>query len=289
MNRNIFRLWIALVIGTGLIACEESDPSDPNDNPPAEQMVFKNGSQYEFTTYSTDPSTNVKVDATERTRRVTLVNQTFSAYGETGVALYLDSLFTVGGVVEVIDSLLLRQQSGTNDVYRYASLAPELDFTGLAEIDLGKEWMHEARLGSSSARWLVGSARDTIPYDITVPGVTTKGLEVSIVDSVVASAVESVTIEGQSYPTTKTTHHLIIALTVLAEIGVPPLALPVSYEVKSVTLERLSWTSSALGVIVKEEREGSVIDAKIDIEGTEQGVNIPIPGYRSELTRVISN
>ena len=284
-RRYITTLGCLLMAAASFTACENT-PSDPNDNPPSQQMSFKSGASYEYTTYSTDPSTSEKVDATERTRRLTLANTSISIYGETGVALYLDSIITVGGVLEVVDSVYLRQEPGTNDVYRYASVAPELDFTGFGEIDLGRDWMPEARLGSASARWFVGSARDTIPYDPGFPGVTSKGLELSVVDSVVASATETLTIDGKQYATTKTTHNLRLAVSVLLQFG-GQFTTPV--EVKSVTLQRVSWVSAELGAIVREEREGSVIDATIEFSGSQQGVTIPVPGYVSEMTDVISN
>ncbi|MGE3800363.1 MAG: hypothetical protein AB7H80_05040 [Candidatus Kapaibacterium sp.] len=288
MSRYITMLSLLLVGAVSFIACE-STPSDPNDNPASQQMSFKAGSSYEYTSYSTDPSTAEKVSATERNRRLTLVNTSISAYGKTGVALYLDSILTLGGIVDVVDSVYLLQQSGTNDIFRYASVAPELDFSVIGEVDLGRDWMHEARLGSSSARWFVGSAKDTLDYDAGFPAVTTKGLELSVVDSVVASSVENLTIDGKQYATTKTTHNLKLALTILLETEQFGQKITVPLEVKSVTLQRFSWISAELGAVVREAREGAVIDATVEFGGSQQGVNIPVPGYFSEMTRVISN
>ena len=288
MIRRYISSGLLLLVAAGFIACD-STPSDPNDDPTSQTMSFKTGSSFEYTSYSTDPSTKEKMGATERNRRLTLVNSSFSAYGETGVALYLDSILTVGGILDVVDSVFLRQESGTNDVYRYASIAPELDFSAIGEIDLGRDWMHEARLGSSSALWFVGSARDTIPYDPGFEGVTSRGLELAIIDSVVASGTETLNIDGKDYVTTKTTHNLRLAVSVILETTVVGQTVTVPLEVKSVTLQRFSWVSAELGTIVREEREGTVIDATIDYKGAQKGLNIPVPGYYSTMTKVVAH
>ena len=283
-RRYITIMGILCWMTFGLVACNESDPVDPNDNPSSEQMSFKSGASYEYTQYSTDPSSGEKAEETERTRRLTLVNTSASIQGETGVAIYVDSVLTLGGIVDVVDSVYLRQESGTNNIYRYASIAPELDFSGYGDLDLGRDWMHEARLGSTSAQWFVGSQRDTIPYDPNI-GVEVEGLEVALVDSVVASAVEQMTVNGTSYSVTKTTHRLRLsfsALVVLPIVGTTPI------EIKSATLERRSWISADLGAIVREERDGAVIDASYDVQGDDVGITIPIPGYVSVMTEIIS-
>ena len=280
--KNILIPFVAFAALT-MVACEETIPVDPGPVESA-QMSFKNGARYEYNSYSTDPKTGEKQSLTERTRTWTLVQTNATVQGKGGVALFVDSIFNLGGIVDLTDSVFLRQESGTNQVYRYASLAPELDFSGFDVVDLGADWMYEARLNASSASWLVGRSQDTVAYDPGIPGVTVEGLEVAVTDSAVASVVETVTIGGTEYKATKTTHKLILSLNVLAKIGPIPTSIPV----KTFSLERVSWVSPTLGAILREEREGTEVDASIDIGGQSQGITIPIPGYKLTMTSVLS-
>jgi len=271
---------LAALAAMSMTACNESTV-DPGPEPDSQSMSFKSGARYEYTSYSTDAESGDKTEATERTRVWTLTQTNATVEGKAGVAVYVDSVFNVGGVVDLTDSVYLRQESGSNDVYRYASLAPELDFSGVGAVDLGSDWMHEAKLNATSAAWLVGRAQDTVDYDPGISGVTVEGLEVSVTDSAVGSAAETVTIGSKEYKTTKTTHKLIVAVTALVKIGPLPTT---PLELKTVSLERVSWISHELGAIVREQREGAVIDAAIQ----GQGVTIPVPGYHLEMTQVLS-
>lgn len=263
-------------------ACEEST-TEPEPTPDAQQMSFKTGARYEYSSYSTDGETQEKVELTERTRTLTLVQTGAGAYGESGVAVYVDSIFNVGGVLDVNDTVYLRQQSGTNNVFRYGSLIPELDFTGIGVLNLEKEWKREAHLGASVAAWLTGRAQDTIPYDPGIPGLISHGLEIAVTDSAVASTTEKLNVGGTEYETTKTTHRLSLTVTALGALeAFPNLIAPV--ELKTVSLTRTIWVSSALGAVVREEREGTVINA----EWEGQGVSLPIPGSMLIMTRVLS-
>ena len=275
---------IVILGAMALVACEESTPVTP-DPVESEQMSFKNSARYEYSSYSTDPETGEKQDITERTRTWTLVETNASYEGKSEVAVYVDSIFTLGGVADLTDRVYLRQESGTNQVFRYASLAPELDFSGFDVIDLGTDWMYEARLNASAASWFVGRAQDTIAYDPGLPGVTVEGMEIAVTDSAVASAVETVAIDGTDYKTTKTTHKLILSISALVKLGPLPTA-PIA--LKTVTLERVSWVAPSLGAIVHEEREGMVIDATLNAGGQTQGVKIPVPGYKLVMTSVLS-
>lgn len=280
--KNILIPFVAVVALT-MIACEETTPVDPGPVESA-QMSFKNGARYQYNSYSTDPETGAKQGLTERTRTLTLVQSNATVQSKGGVALYVDSIFNLGGIVDLTDSVYLRQEPGTNQVYRYASLAPELDFSGFDVVDLDADWMYEARLNASSASWFVGRAQDTVDYDPGITGVTVDGLEVAVTDSAVASVVETVTIGGTEYKTTKTTHKLILSINVIGKIGPIPASIPV----KTFSLERVSWVSHELGAIVREEREGTVIDAELDFSGQKQGISIPIPGYKLTMTSVLS-
>lgn len=273
---------MAVLAAFAFSACEES-ATNPEPTPDAQQMSFKSGARYEYTSYSTDAETAQKVDLTERTRTLTLVQTNASAYGESGVALYIDSIFNVGGVLDVNDTVYLRQQSGTNNVFRYGSLISELDFTGLGVVSLEREWKREAHLGAASATWLTGRAQDTIEYDPQIPGLISHGLEIAVTDSAVASVSEKVTVGGTEYETTKTTHKLILTITALGALeAFPSVITPL--KLKSASLTRTIWVSSALGAVVREEREGTVINA----EWEGKGVSLPIPGSVLVMTKVLS-
>lgn len=273
MNR-ITMAAIALV-GLGLSACNELAPvTPPDNNPPATSMQFKSGARYEYTSYHTEAADNSqKQDTSERKRVWTLVSSNASVHGQTGVAVYVDSVFSVGGVFSVADTTYLQQRSN-NDVYRYGSLAPELDVSGLAVLDIGKQWMHEAKLSATSARWFVAEVADTFAFD-QLPLVN--GIKVGINDSATASEVVDLTIGGTSYKATKTTHTLRLAFSALTSIGIP-------VALKTETLLRTTWTVPSLGVIAREERQGKVVG--ISYQG--QSYTFNIPGYVSVMTRVIA-
>lgn len=275
---------IALLAAT-FAACDTT-PSDPGPAPEPATMSFKQGARYEFTSYQTDPEDGSEQSITRRTRTWTLVNTSATVQGRSNVAVYIDSVIAGGPIITVADTIYLQQQSGTNDIYRYASIAPELDFAGTSviEVDLGKQWMHEARLNASTARWYVGEASDTVQMDLSVPGLT--GIKVAITDSAVASSADNVMIGGTSYPATKTTHKLILSVSALHSLPLlPPITL------KSESLQRVTWTVPSLGVIVREEREGKVLD----VSGTTVGgmsipsFTLPIPGYISIMNRVVAS
>lgn len=273
---------MAALAALTISACKEST-TEPEPTPDPQQMSFKSGARYEYSSYSTDAETKQKVDITERTRTLTLAQVNGSAYGESGVAIYVDSIFNVGGVLDVNDTVYLRQQSGANNVFRYGSLLPEVDFTGLGVLNLEREWKREAHLGASSAAWITGRAQDTIPYDPGIPGLISHGLEIAVTDSAVASTTEKISVGGTEYETTKTTHKLILSVTALGALeALPNFITPV--ELKTVSLTRTVWVSSALGAIVREEREGAVISA----EWEGKGVSLPIPGSMLIMTRVLS-
>jgi len=282
---------LAALLLLGVAACNEST-TNPTDNPASETMAFKQGAKYEYQTYRTDPNdpgTGTKLDTSEQKKVLTLVNSSASVYGRSGVAVYVDSVFSLAGIFSVSDSTFLQQQSGGNDIYRYASLAPELDFSsiGILDLDLGKDWRHEAKLGASSALWLVGEVADTFQIP-SVPS-TVKGIKVAVTDSAVSSATESITIGGTSYKTTKTTHSLTLSFTALIDIGLGtiPIQIPAVQ-----TLSRTTWISTDLGAIVREEREGKIFHfGTLTVPGTGSGVeipDIPVPGYVSIMTKVLA-
>lgn len=279
-------VWVG-VLAASLASCD-TNTVDQGPPPAPATMTFKQGARYEFNSYQTDPSTQAKMSATERTRTWTLVNTSASIQGRSNVAVYVDSIIAGGPIIVVADSVFLQQQSGSNDIYRYASLAPELDFSGTSviDIDLGKQWMHEARLNATTARWFVGEAADTVQMsNLNVPGL--QGVKIAFTDSATASANESITIAGTAYTATKTTHKLILSISAIVNI---PILGPTPIQLKSESLQRVSWTIPSLGVIAREEREGKVID----VSGTTfSGVTIPsftlpVPGYISVMTRVIA-
>lgn len=283
MNSIGMMMSLSAAIAVLFVACDETTPADPNDNPAAQQMNFQTGARYAYTSYSTDPNSGEKINETERNRELTLVGTNLSVQGRTGVALYLDSIFGIGGNFEVLDSLRLQQQAGTNDVFRFGPLAPELSFTGFVDIDLRPAWMHEARLGSTSASWFSGSVADTIPYSIPEVPLNSDGIEIGLRDSAVGSSVESIMVGGRSVSTTRTRHSLTLSLSYLVElpiVGMTPI------EFASVSLTREIWFSAELGAIVRESREGKVVDADVPVPNFDANISIPIPGYYLEMTSI---
>jgi hypothetical protein len=278
--RSVAYLAMALLLGA--IACEET-PVNPGTQPDPASMTFKSGARYEYESYHTDPSTGQRTDSTSRRRTWTLVNANASAYGKTGVAVYVDSVFTtVGGIISVADSVYLKQETN-NDVYRYASLAPELDLSGVALLDIGRSWMHEAKLNATTARWFVGDVADTLTIPTGLPGLDQ--VRVALTDSATASTNENVTIGGTMYKATKTTHKL--------ELGFFVLNVPVFGSVKltSESLIRTTWIVPELGAIVKETREGKLITVNQSIPGLpgqNADFSIPVPGYYSEMKAVLA-
>lgn len=270
----------------GLAACQET-PSDPGPTPDPATMSFKQGARYEFTSYRTSASTGLKDNSSERRRIWSVVSDGGVAHGRSNVGIYVDSVFAGGGIITIADTVYLQQQPGTNDVYRYASLVPELDFAGtsIIGVDLGKTWMHEARLNASTARWFVGEAADTVQMDISFPGF--RGVKIGVTDSAVASASESITIDGNNYTATKTTHRLRFAISVIADI---PILGTRAIEVKSETMNRTTWTVPQLAAIVREDREGKLINVTAGNYGgvTVPGFELPIPGYYSLMTKVLA-
>ncbi|MBS1913839.1 MAG: hypothetical protein JST22_17760 [Bacteroidetes bacterium] len=284
MNGRIITL--ALLLAAGLAACN-TKVIDPGPTPPAASMTFKSGARYQYDSYQTDPTTSEKMSATERTRTWTLVNPSASAYGKTGVAVFIDSIVAGGTIVTVADSVLLEQSSGSNDINRYASLAPELDFSGNVPInvDLGRQWMREATLNATTANWFVGEAADTVQMNLNVPGL--QGVKVGVADSAIASAQDNVVVNGTSYTATKTTHSLELSISLL--VNVPILGVQ-AIKVKSETLSRTTWTVPSLGAIAREERQGKVIDVSgSTISGvTIPSFSLPVPGYVSVMTQVLA-
>jgi len=268
-----------------LAACEDS-PSDPGPDPTPSTMSFKSGARYEFTSYTTSPSDGSKNESTERRRVWTLATPSGSAYGRSNVAIYIDSVFSAG-VISLTDTVYLQQQTGTNDIFRYASLAPELDFSGssVVDLDLGRGWMHEARLNAATARWFVGEAADTVQMDVSIPNL--QGIRIAVTDSAVASSADNVTIDGTSYAATKTTHRLELSVSAIVSI---PVIGNTSIKLKSESLNRTSWTVPQLGAIVREERDGAVIDVSSGNYGgvSIPGFDLPVPGYVSVMTKVLA-
>jgi hypothetical protein len=273
-------LGTALLATISLAACTDS-PTTP-DNPASATMTYRAGARYEYSSYNTDAATNTRTDTTARTRTWTLVNTGATVHGRSNVAVYIDSLFsTAGGFVNVTDSVLLQQQPGTNDVYRWASLFGELDFSAsvplLGSLDLGREWQHEARLNSTVGVWAGASISDTLPPPTPIPGVS--GFIIKLQDSAVASAADNFTVGGTSYATTKSTHHMVLSISAI--VGTGGFTVPV--QVASATIMRTVWIAPTLGAIVREEREGKVVE--VSYQG--QGFQIPIPGYVQVMTKVI--
>jgi len=267
----------AMLLTLGMVACNEST-TEPTPQPPGETMQFKSGARYEYTTYSTDTTTQATIESTRRTKTRTLIASNASVKGKTGVAVSIDSLFaTAGGFLSVTDSVLLQQGTGTNEVYRYSSLAPELDFSGIAglSLDIGSDWRHEATLGATTAKWFLGEVADTFQIDGLPAQV--KGVKVSVSDSAIASAAENLTIDGVSYKTTKTTHRLDLKFSVIVNLGIGGDQV-VALNTNSIL--RTTWISSELGAILREEREAKVINL-----GSYSGIALPvIPAYGSVTT-----
>lgn len=281
---NLRTVWpLVALVAIGLGACSETDPIDPNDDPDPASMTYTTGARYAYTSYATDPEDGRKVDASEREGTMTLVGTNLTVQGRSGVALYLDSIFGLAGNFEVLDSLRLQQESGSNDIYRYTAIAQELNLGGLGDLDLGRTWQHEARLNAKTASWFVASVADTIPYENDAIPFESLGLEVVLSDSAVASTTETVTIGGTAYQTTKTTHSLRLAfryLPVLPIVGVTPIT------ITSVALSREIWIAPSLGMVVREVREGRVVESEFSVQGNGGDISIPIPGYRFEVTAV---
>src|SRR5690606_34614664 len=129
-----------------------------------------------------------------------------------------------------------------------SALAPELNLGGIGEVDFGQSWQREAWLNATTASWFVGSVADTIPFDFEqIPG-NSKGLQVLLTDSAVASSQEGLAVGGTTYQTTKTTHSLRISFSYLldTQLGTIPLTFT------TVTLTRNIWISPDLGTIVRE-------------------------------------
>lgn len=277
-------IFAAIAVSAALAGggCDELKPTDPGGNqPPAATMSFKQGAQYEYQSYRTDPQTQQRTDTTARRRTWTLVSNSATVQGRTNVAVYIDSVFsTGGGFISVSDTAYFHQQTGTNDLYRFASLAPELDVSGVSFLDIGRTWMHESRLNATSANWQVGEVADTIPNTFGIPLVG--GFRVAVTDSAVASSVENppAPYAGPAVQATKTTHRLTFKVSVLTQVG--NLVVPVTITTTSLT--RTTWTVPSLGAIVMEQREGKVID--VNYQG--QGFQIPVPGYVSFMTKVIA-
>jgi hypothetical protein len=250
-------------------------------------MDFTKGARYQYESYQTDASTGQKVEATERSRTWTVVQEAVVVQGRSNVAIFVDSVFNAGVFVNVSDSIYLSQAPGSNDVYRFASLAPELDLSGVAVLDLGREWMHEARLNASTASWFVGSIADTIEYETGIPGVNK--VRIAVTDSAVASAAEDLSIDGQTYKTTKTTHKLELSISVIVDV---PVVGPTAFKLKSASLNRTTWMAPSLGAIVKEVREGTVINVNEAVPGLPGGgtpnFSIPVPGYYSAMVKVLA-
>lgn len=287
MNQRLVNMagsWtLALLLVGGIAACEKDDPVDPGPDPDPEQMTFTPGARYTYTSYSTDAETGEKIEATERERSMTLVATNLSVHGRGGVALYLDSVIGAGGVLEVLDSLHLQQESGTNNVFRYTAIAQELNLGAIGELDLGRSWQHEARLNATSANWFAASVADTIPYEVPSFPLENEGLEVLLTDSAVASSREQMTIDGRTVDVTKTTHSLRISFNYLVVL---PFAGTTPFTITSVTLQRTIWISPELGTIVREEREGKVVEATAPVQGNDVDLSVPIPGYVFFMTEI---
>jgi hypothetical protein len=275
-------VYLAIALLLGAVACEKI-PVDPGIQPDPASMTFKSGARYEYESYHTDAVSGQRTDSTSRRRTWTLVNANATAYGKTGVAVYVDSVFaTAGGLINVADSVYLKQETN-NDVYRYASIAPEFDVSGISFLDIGRTWMHEAKLNATSAYWFVGDVADTMTIPTGLPGLDQ--VRVALTDSAVASTNENVTIGGTTYKATKTTHHLVLGFYVL---GIPIVN---SLKVASETLIRTTWMVPELGAIVKETREGKMISVNQSIPGLggqTAAFAIPVPGYYSELKGVLA-
>ncbi len=266
---------LSAMLATLAAACTQT-PTDNGQQPPPQSMSFKSGARYEYTSYATDAETGAQQET--RTRTWTLINTSGSVHGRTGVAVYVDSVFSAGSLVNVADTVYLQQSSSSNEVDRYASLLPEVDVTGLAALDFGRDWRHEATLGAATASWLVGEAADTVNYDLNIPGLA--GIKIGVVDSAVASGSEAITVGTASYQSTKTTHHLIVQISALIDSPIGRIVIPFN----AATVSRTTWIAPSLGAVVREQREGTVVEA--NYQGSDY--RIPIPGYYATMTAVLS-
>jgi hypothetical protein len=277
--RSVKYLAIALLLGA--VACDESTPVDPGQTPDPTTMQFKKGARYEYESYHTDAETGQRTDSTARRRTWTVNQESVVVQGRSNVAIFVDSVFSAGSFVSVADTVYLQQESN-NDVYRYASLLPEFDLSGVSFLDLGRTWMHEARLNATSATWLVGGDTLAMPFNTGVKGVDT--IYIAVEDNAVASAVDTLQVEGTKYTTTKTTHKLELKIFVLIPNPLPVGPTHVAINLKTESLNRTTWIAPALGAIAKEVRDGKVLAIN------EQGYNfaLPIPGYFSAMTKVLA-
>lgn len=268
-----------MVAALSLAACTETPTTV--DTPPASSMTYKQGARYEYESYNTD-TTGAATDTSRRRRTWTLVNTSATVQARSNVAVYIDSIFSVAGAFSATDSVLLQQQPGTNDVYRYGSLLGELDISTqipfLGGIDIGRKWNHEARLNSTVGAWLMAELADTVANTFGIPAIS--GFKISLTDNAVSSAQENITIGGTSYATTRATHEIKLAVTALVTAG----QFTVPIEVGSVIIPRRIWIAPSLGAIVKEEREAKVLQISYQGQGAPP---VPIPGYVSVMTRVI--
>src|SRR5438045_2787978 len=94
-----------------LSACtEQATGNNGNDNPATATMNFKSGARYQFQSYHTDAASGQKTDSSARVRTWTLVRTNATAWGQAGVAVYVDSVFSVaGGILSVADTTYFRQ------------------------------------------------------------------------------------------------------------------------------------------------------------------------------------
>ncbi len=272
---KIIQLGLAAALTLTLASC--TDAVSPVETPETQNMSFKQGASYTSRTTITSPEDST---STTTERRWTLVNPGATVRGRSNVAIWIDSVFSVGGVFNVADSILLQQTPGNNDVYRYALLIPELTVPEILGLDLRQSWMHEAKLKGTTATWNVTEIADTIPASAvnlsTIPGFA--GIKIAISDQARAAGTETLTIGSQTYVTTKTIHTIKISASALTSIGIP-------VEVASESLTRTTWTSADLGAIIKEEREGRVIQAAY---GGQTYKLFPIPAYSSAVTAIVS-
>lgn len=267
-------LSLAAAMAVTLVSC--SDAVTPFENPTQQNMQFKTGASYTSRTTITNPEDST---STTTDRHWTLVNPSTTLYGRSNVAVWIDSVFSLGGAFTVADSIILQQLPGNNDVYRYAQLIPELTVPSTFGIDLSQGWKQEAKLNAATSNWFVAEIADTIPAAaLGIPAVGVTGVKIAITDNARAAGTETLTIGSKSYVTTKTVHTIEVSASALTAL-LPPV------KIVGESLIRTTWTSAELGAIIKEEREGKVI------QGTIQGQNyklFPIPGYSSAVTAIIS-
>jgi hypothetical protein len=267
-------LGLAAALAITLASC--SDSVVPFENPTQQNMQFKTGASYTSRTTVTNPEDS---SSTTTERHWTLVNPSTTLYGRGNVAVWIDSVFTAGGIFNVADSILLQQLPGNNDVYRYAQLLPEITVPSAFGLNLTEGWKQEAKLNASTSSWDVAEIADTIPAAALgiPPGVVT-GVKIAISDRAQAAGTEAVMIGSQSYMTTKTIHTIKISASALTSIGFPVEAL-------SESVTRTTWTSADLGAIIKEEREGKVLRVNVSSQSYKL---FPIPAYKSAVTAIVS-